>query len=230
VKSTVSWALTPRRIRNVFAGLMFLACLGPGVCEAQFGVPWRQVPSIVVVGAADDPRNALVDEAISYWNQVLEGLGSGFRLPAARHVVQAVPEEALQSLSQLIPTQPRAADVPAALRDLPGGLTIVLGNSDFVSFAGPFFDAGSRRIVGIRSSSLAPLTLPNVARNVIAHELGHAIGLGHNSDPTLLMCGRPASCRPSLFQSSEPRVFPLNDDEKRRLLALYPPGWSPASK
>ncbi|MBM3469468.1 MAG: hypothetical protein FJX73_01545 [Armatimonadetes bacterium] len=36
-------------------------------------------------------------------------------------------------------------------------------------------------LIGIRSHRLHPMTLPNVYRNVVAHELGHAIGLGHNS-------------------------------------------------
>jgi hypothetical protein len=54
------------------------------------------------------------------------------------------------------------------------------------------------------------MSLPNVPRNVIAHELGHAIGLGHNSDPAMLMCGRPASCRPGLFASQTPHYFPLS--------------------
>ena len=48
---------------------------------------------------------------------------------------------------------------------------------------------------GIRGSSLSPMNLPNVARNVIAHELGHAIGLGHNADPTTLM--RPTRVLPA---------------------------------
>jgi hypothetical protein len=197
------------------------------VCCAQNNVPWRHVPSITVLSVADDPRNALVDEAISYWNKELERLGSQFRLPAATHVVRAPPEEALQSLSRSIVSGIRPLVVPSALRDLPGELTIVLGNSDFISFSSPFFDSGVRRTVGIRSPSLLPMTLPNVARNVIAHEIGHAIGLGHNADPSMLMCGRPANCRPAQFQAPESRFFPLTDDEKNHLLSMYPPDWTP---
>ena len=72
--------------------------------------------------------------------------------------------------------------------------------------------------------------LPNVLRNVIAHELGHALGLDHNGDATLLMCGRPASCRPGDFQSDTPRFFPLSADERNRLLALYPKDWAPKAR
>jgi hypothetical protein len=173
----------------------------------------------------------LVDEAISYWNQSLQDLGSAFRLPTATHAVQALPEQALQALSQsVLAARAGSVVVPPELHALPGELTIVLGNSDFISFAGPFFGSGSRRIVGIRSINLLPTSLPNVARNVIIHELGHAIGLGHNSDPSMLMCGRPASCRPSLFQSPVPRVFPLTDDEKRQLVAMYPAQWKPGPR
>jgi hypothetical protein len=207
------------------ACVLIVGGLAVSVAHAQFGVPWQRTPGIVVVSADHDPRLILVDEAVSYWNKTLEEIGSGFRLGPVTRVVQMIPEEALQSLSQSVLANPRRpVDIPQSLRGLPGDLTIFLGDSDFVSFAGPF-DASSKRVVGIRGASFPPTSFPNVTRNVIAHELGHAIGLGHNDDPTKLMCGRPNPCRPNIYRSDESRMFPLIDDEKRQLRAMYPPGW-----
>jgi len=69
----------------------------------------------------------------------------------------------------------------------------------------------------IRRADVPPLSLPNVARNVIAHELGHVLGLSHNSDPAMLMCGRPAECRPTLFRAPTNTFFPLTDADRRAL-------------
>jgi hypothetical protein len=198
------------------------------VTHAQWFVPWTRSPSITLVANGEDPRIALVEEATAFWNKTLEGLGSGFRLGGITFVDRQVPERDLQQFGSWFvgPQGPNRPSPPASLLAVPGDLIIYLARSDFVSFAS-WFTPDGRRLVGIRGITFSPMDLPNVARNVIAHELGHAIGLGHNADPKLLMCGRPAPCRPGEFRSSEPRMFPLAEQEKQQLLGMYPPDWRP---
>jgi hypothetical protein len=202
---------------------LLLALVLAGCASGEFSkqTSWTRTPAVTVIGPEADPRRQLVDEAVTFWNKTLEEIGAGFRLGPVTHIAQPVPEMALYVLSL-------SGSDSQVFRDLPGDLRILLADSEIVSFAS-WFDADGKRVVGIRGLQYPPVNLPNVARNVIAHELGHAIGLGHNSDPTMLMCGRPAPCRPALFRSDEPRLFPLTRDERRQLLDLYPPGWKPRS-
>jgi hypothetical protein len=200
----------------------------PSRTFAQWLAAWTRSPSVTVVANGDDPRIALVREGVEFWNRTFEEVGSGFRLGAITVVDRPIPERELQDFGPWFvgPQGPNRPPPPAALLAVSGDLLVYLAHSEFVSFAS-WFTSDGRRIIGIRGTAFPPLSLPNVARNLIAHEIGHAIGLGHNADPQLLMCGRPASCRPGDFQSPEPRMFPLAAEEKVRLLTMYPPDWRP---
>src|ERR1700752_5218699 len=96
--------------------VLIVAGLTATAANAQLGGPWDRRPTVMVIGAASDPRLRLVEEAVAFWNTTLEAIGSGFPLGPGTTLVHPVPEDALQSLSRSIagvgPRRP--IDVPQA--------------------------------------------------------------------------------------------------------------------
>jgi hypothetical protein len=185
---------------------------------------WNKIPAVVVLGREGDSRNQLVSDAVDFWNKQLAEIGSGFRLGSITFISEIIPPEELVDLSKTVLDRGGTLEPPPSLMKIEGDLIIALSDGDFVSFAARFPNTG-KRLIGIRSFQRPPFRFTNVGRNLIAHELGHAIGLGHNDGPANLMCGRPAPCRPDAFRSNVERYFPLTEQEKQFLLKLYPPTW-----
>jgi hypothetical protein len=216
------------RRQVILATLASLSLSRLRIAEAAnaWGIPWMQSPAITIWSTGGDSRLPLVNDAVAFWNRIFTELGSGFRLGAVGAAPGTIPPGELKALSDTILSQSGATPMPEFLRGMPGQIVVALSDGDFVSFTARWM-AQATALVAIKSDHSYPLTLLNVARNVIAHELGHAIGLGHNSDPTMLMCGRPAPCRPDVFASPSPRYFPLTAEERAALLWIYPASWQP---
>jgi hypothetical protein len=182
--------------------------------------------SITVVGADNgDPRWRAVEEAVEFWNQQLKGAGVDVRLGPISRLIRPVPDDLLRQLSAAVVggygrVEP---EIPQELQQIPGDIVVALSTADLVSF-GLRWRRERNGLVGMRRADIPPLSLPNVARNVTAHELGHVLGLGHNSDPTTLMCGRPAPCRPALFASDRNQFFPPTAADIATLRARWYPG------
>ena len=204
-----------KSLYSLFAGIILIMCVIPADVESA-ARRW----SVTVCGPLPHPLRTAVAEAVDFWNGELTGLNVNLSLgPIAESNLQ-IPDTDLARISESVMRGERTVRFPQVLKNISGDVLIILSGTDLISVGFSRVN-GRQGLVILRRGDIPPLSLPNVAHNLVAHELGHVLGLSHNSDETKLMCGRPASCRPAAFQSTSKRFFPLTEKDRRDLIRRF---------
>jgi len=185
--------------------------------------PDGPVLRVTILSDSGDTRLSSTREAVAHWSSEFHRLNRRLQLDSGTVRADSIADDVVRAAQNEAPRGggPSTDRLLAKLADTPGDIVVLLTHADLISFS-VRWRSGSKGVVAIRRADIPPLSRPNTVRNVVAHELGHVLGLNHNTDSTTLMCGRPASCRPIAFVSDSARFFPLTKEDERWIESRWP--------
>ena len=181
---------------------------------------------LVLAPSAEDDRIEPAREAVAFWNDRLEELGVDVRLTGPRVVVASPIARTVENYARRVaqrgvrlPGGEAEPDAPRELTGLDADIVVLLSRQNILSYTWPLpRTAPPRYLVVIRLARGLDRGDAMVSRHVVAHELGHALGLLHNESPHTLMCG---PCQPLTSEPDETGFLPLTDAERARLVAFH---------
>lgn len=213
----------PMRASSLIAAVTVTAAMS--LCRADAAAAADR-SILVLAPSAEDDRIEPAREAVAFWNDRLEELGvdvrlTGLRLVVASPIARTV-ENYARSVAQRgvrLPGGEAEPDAPRELTGLDADIVVLLSRQNILSYTWPLpRTAPPRYLVVIRLARGLDRGDAMVSRHVVAHELGHALGLLHNESPHTLMCG---PCQPLTSEPDETGFLPLTDAERARLVAFH---------
>jgi hypothetical protein len=184
---------------------------------------WRWRPSITAVAGEGDPQLPAIHQARNFWNAELSKIRTLFSLGPVKYMTGDLRVKDFRRPFT-------ARDLPEPLRAIDGDIIVALSDGPFEAFTNVWISPlkvliqfQSDDTYPMTSPNTWPMTTPNTAPNIVAHELGHAIGLPHNANPTALMCGLAETRCTRNYPNQG--FLPLTASDEARLAELYPPDW-----
>ena len=182
---------------------------------------------VIITPDAADERVTQTREAVAFWNRTLSDLDLGVRLREAELIIASPDSRALENYARQVSQRggrvPRGAagpQPPSELTDLQADIVVLLSRQPLMPFAWPLPSSAwsPGYFVAIRTAEPRRPSDDKVLRNVIAHELGHTLGLTHNRATATLMCG---PCSSVAAEDNPLKWLPLTADDRDRLRALH---------